>query len=139
LSGYPTNQDLVARFRRSLRAAARTCLVRFKAEAAKRGSASRFFTSASVATLTCARVMLRDRFAFGMVHVATNDLIQRIPFGTSVPSLTRYQILQTGISLINPLRTSAFLPNDCQERASTTKLRHAQRMRHECAPPRPVI
>jgi hypothetical protein len=79
LSGYPTNQDLA-------------CM---RGATVARDWASRRFTSARVADLTCARVLVRDPFVFSMVHVVNNDLLESVPSGNLVPSFTRHLVLLT--------------------------------------------
>lgn len=45
--------------------------------------------------------MVRDRFVFSMVHIVTNDLLERLHSGPPVPSFTRNLVLQTGSTMIN--------------------------------------
>jgi len=70
-------------------AAARIFLIRFAADTATRGWVSIRSTSASVAARTSVRVLVCDPFVFSMVHIVTNDLLESVPSGTSVPSFTR--------------------------------------------------
>ena len=42
-----------------------------------------------------------DRFVFSMVHIVTNDLLERLHSGPPVPSFTRNLVLQTGSTMIN--------------------------------------
>jgi hypothetical protein len=85
-------------------AAARISLVRFTTDAATRGWASSRFVSASVAALTCVRVLLRDRFVFSMVHLVTNDLLKSVPFGVPVPSSGHKRAYLGSMSMMTPER-----------------------------------
>jgi hypothetical protein len=127
LSGNPTYQELVAGFRFRLCAAARTCLIRFEADAAKRGSARSRFTSASVAALTCARVLVRDRFAFGMVQLAANEPVKYVPDGTPAASFTRNHVLPTGYCLINALTGKVGTGTNLSDYPTNQELRSADR------------
>jgi hypothetical protein len=68
-------------------------LIRFAADIATRGLASSRNTSARVAALTCARVLVLDSFDFSMVHIVTNDLLKSVLSVTPVPSFTHNHVL----------------------------------------------